>query len=66
MGNTIWWGPAVTYFFKGNIMAHTRKDTYCKTTEWWKHLRPFNKRRQAKMERKAAKKRIHSDEKEMS
>lgn len=36
-------------------MAHVRKDTLTKTREWWKHLRPFGKRRQAKGERVAAK-----------
>lgn len=36
-------------------MAHTRKDTLVKPPEWWKHLRPFNKRRVAKAERQAAK-----------
>jgi hypothetical protein len=35
-------------------MAHTRKDTLVKPPEWWKHLRPFNKRRVAKNERRAA------------
>jgi len=35
-------------------MAHTRKDTLTKPVEWWKHLRPFNKRRVAKRERKAS------------
>jgi hypothetical protein len=39
-------------------MAHKRKDTLTKTTEWWKHLRAFNKRVQAKRERQAAKKYI--------
>jgi len=34
-------------------MAHKRKDTYAVTPEWWKHLRPFNKRRMAKRERVA-------------
>jgi len=35
-------------------MAHKRKDTLVKATEWWKHLRPLNKRRVAKKERRAA------------
>jgi hypothetical protein len=39
-------------------MAHTRKDTLTRPPEWWKHLRPFNKRRVAKRERKAAVKEI--------
>jgi hypothetical protein len=38
----------------GKTMAHTRKDTLVKPPEWWKHLRPFNKRRVAKKERRAA------------
>lgn len=36
-------------------MAHTRKDTYAKPPERWDHLRPFNKRKVAKAERRAAK-----------
>lgn len=36
-------------------MAHTRKDTLTKPVEWAKHLRPANKRRQAKRERIASK-----------
>jgi len=39
-------------------MAHARKDTLARPPEWWKHLRPFNKRRVAKRERKAAVKEI--------
>jgi DNA-binding transcriptional regulator GbsR (MarR family) len=35
-------------------MAHTRKDTFVAPPEWWKHLRPFNKRKLAKRERRAA------------
>jgi len=35
-------------------MAHKRKDTYTICKEWWKHLRPFNKRKVAKAERRAA------------
>lgn len=42
-------------------MAHTRKDTLIRTKEWWKHLRPFNKRLQAKGERRAAKKQIEQE-----
>ncbi len=26
-------------------MAHVRKDTLANTVQWWKHLRPFWKRR---------------------
>jgi len=37
------------------IMAHKRKDTLTSSPEWWKHLRPFNKRRVSKKEREAAK-----------
>ena len=36
-------------------MAHKRKDTLTSSPEWWKHLRPFNKRRVSKKEREAAK-----------
>ena len=36
-------------------MAHISKDTLTNTLEWWKHLRPFNKRRTNKRERVAAK-----------
>jgi hypothetical protein len=35
-------------------MAHKRKDTLVASPEWWRHLRPFNKRRVAKKERRAA------------
>jgi hypothetical protein len=42
-------------------MAHTRKDTLTRPPEWWKHLRPYNKRRVAKRERKAAEKEIAKD-----
>ena len=35
-------------------MAHARKETLVKPPDWWKHLRPFNKRRVAKKERRAA------------
>ena len=40
-------------------MAHTRKDTWCKPSEWWKHLRPFLKKLQSKRERKGAKERVN-------
>jgi len=39
-------------------MAHTRKDTWTKPPEWWKHLRPYLKRLVSKKERKAAQQRI--------
>jgi len=39
-------------------MAHVRKDTLTCPPEWWKHLRPFNKRRVAKRERRAAAKEL--------
>ena len=39
-------------------MAHARKDTLTKPREWAKHLRPFGKRRQSKLERKAAQRQI--------
>ena len=39
-------------------MGHKRKDTLTKPVEWWKHLRPFNKRRVSKRERVAAEKEI--------
>jgi hypothetical protein len=35
-------------------MAHTRQDTLTKTVQWWKHLRPFWKRRQQRRERVAS------------
>ena len=36
-------------------MAHTRKDTRTAPPEWWRHLRPYNKKKVAKAERRAAK-----------
>lgn len=50
-------------------MAHTRKDTLTSPPEWWQHLRPFNKRKVAKSERRAATKEINAelnDESEVS
>jgi hypothetical protein len=44
-------------------MAHKRKDTLTKAVEWWKHLRPFNKRRVSKRERVAAEKEILEERK---
>jgi len=35
-------------------MAHKRKDTLVAAPEWWRHLRPYHKRRVAKKERRAA------------
>ena len=32
---------------------HVCKDTLLKSSEWWKHLRPFKKRRVTKKERRA-------------
>ncbi|MGV0949133.1 MAG: hypothetical protein ACOYB3_00500 [Azonexus sp.] len=42
-------------------MAHTRKDTLVKPPEWWKHLRPENKRKVAKSERRAARREINAE-----
>jgi len=38
-----------------------RKDTFVIAGEWWKHLRPWLKRKTAKKERSAAKKRIEKE-----
>jgi hypothetical protein len=46
-------------------MAHKRKDTLVPSPEWWKHLRPFNKRRVAKKERKAAERMIRKEKEEV-
>jgi len=35
-------------------MAHVRVDTLVAPGEWWRHLRPYNKRKLAKAERRAA------------
>ena len=43
-------------------MAHKRKDSLVPPSEWAKHLRPFGKRKQAKLERLAAKKDIKNRE----
>ena len=40
-------------------MAHKRKDTFAKSREWAKHLRPSGKREQVVRERKAAQREIH-------
>lgn len=42
-------------------MSHKRKDTLVAPVEWAKHLRPYNKRVQAKKERRASKKEIKED-----
>ena len=42
-------------------MAHKRKDTLVKAGEWWDHLRPFNKRKVSKAERRAARVEINSE-----
>jgi hypothetical protein len=39
-------------------MSHVRKDTLTRPPEWWKHLRPDNKKLVAKRERKASLKQI--------
>jgi hypothetical protein len=45
----------------GGIVAHKRKDTYANSPEHWKHLRPENRRRVAKSERRAARTLIDVD-----
>jgi hypothetical protein len=42
-------------------MAHVRKDTLAKTVQWWKHLRPYWKRRQQRRERAASAKLIRKE-----
>ena len=42
-------------------MAHKRKDVLVASKEWWVHLRPFNKRLQAKAERRAAGREIEGE-----
>jgi hypothetical protein len=42
-------------------MAHVRKDTLAKTVQWWKHLRPYWKRRQPRRERTASAKLIRTE-----
>ena len=46
-------------------MAHKRKDTLVESPEWWDHLRPFNKRKVAKGERRAARRQIKQMVREM-
>src|SRR5438045_2726415 len=43
-------------------MAHKRKDTQVAPPEWWRHLRPDNKRSSTKKERHAANRVIRDDE----
>lgn len=43
-------------------MAHKRKDSYTASPEHWRHLRPDNKRRVAKAERRAARTLISVDQ----
>jgi len=43
-------------------MAHKRKDTLTKSPDWWRHLRPFNKRKVAKAERRAARAEITEED----
>jgi hypothetical protein len=49
-------GYAIVTLTKEHSMSHVRKDTFTAPPEWWKHLRPYNKRIVAKRERRAAKK----------
>jgi hypothetical protein len=42
-------------------MAHVRKDTKVAPPEWWKHLRPYNKRKLSRAERRAAIEEITDD-----
>lgn len=42
-------------------MAHKRKDTFCKTRGWCRHLRPFGKRDQNGRERLTARRQIAKD-----
>lgn len=46
-------------------MAHKRKDTYTPPPEWWKHMRPFNKRHIAHRERRKATDMIRKEVKDM-
>jgi hypothetical protein len=43
-------------------MSHVRKDTLTRPPEWWKHLRPHNKRKVSKRERVAARKQIKEED----
>ena len=42
-------------------MSHKRKDTFAKTRVMWKHLKPMQKRIQARRERIEARKNIAKD-----
>lgn len=46
-------------------MARKRKDTYCVTGEWAKHLKPYGKRVMAKAERREANRTIDKDVKDI-
>jgi len=46
-------------------MAKKNQSTYTAATEWWKHLRKFNKRITNQKERRAAKQRIEKEIKEV-
>jgi hypothetical protein len=46
-------------------MAHKRVDTLVRPVEWWRHLRPFLKRRLAKAERQAARRALREASKEV-
>lgn len=39
-------------------MAHVRSDCFTSPPEWWRHLRPWNKRKVSKSERRASKEQI--------
>lgn len=43
------------------FMAHVRKDCFTASPDWWDHLRPFNKRKVSKAERRGAKEQIVAD-----
>jgi hypothetical protein len=45
-------------------MAHKRKDTLVTAPELWRHVRPENKRRVAKKERRAAERLIEGAQRE--
>jgi hypothetical protein len=45
-------------------MATVKHGTYTRPTEWWVHLRPYNKRKIAKAERLAAKRDIAARQKD--
>jgi len=45
-------------------MSHKRKGVLTVCNEWWKHLRPYMKRRFWKKERRAAKRLAKTDSRE--